>query len=114
VKFLVDHQLPPLLAGFLQSRGFAARHVRELGLDSDDDTTIWKYAIEHEFILISKDEDFFHLANRPDEKGKLVWVRLEIAGTGLCWKHSISHYPKLLIPSRQVIELSNFVKFNDY
>jgi predicted nuclease of predicted toxin-antitoxin system len=76
VKFLVDHQLPPALAIFLRDHGHDAQHVRELGLKSDDDLTIWKHATTCNFILISKDEDFFHLANRADENGKLIWVRL--------------------------------------
>jgi len=29
VKFVVDHQLPPALARFLEDQGHAARHVRE-------------------------------------------------------------------------------------
>jgi predicted nuclease of predicted toxin-antitoxin system len=76
VKFLVDHQLPPALATFLQSHGHIAQHVREVGLKSDDDLTIWEHVVANELILISKDEDFFHLANRTDEKGKLIWIRL--------------------------------------
>lgn len=76
MKFLVDHQLPPALAEFLRGRGHEARHVRELGLKSDDDLTIWRHAMTGDFVLVSKDEDFFHLASRPNETGKLIWVRM--------------------------------------
>ena len=76
MKFLVDHQLPPALADFFRSHGHDAQHVRELGLKSDDDLTIWNYVTTRDFVLVSKDEDFLHLASRPKEKGGLVWVRL--------------------------------------
>jgi predicted nuclease of predicted toxin-antitoxin system len=76
VKFLVDHQLPPALAEFLGGLGHESRHVREVGLKSDDDLTIWKFATSNDFVLISKDHDFFGLASRPNEKGRLIWVRL--------------------------------------
>ena len=76
MKFLVDHQLPPALAEFLGGLGHESRHVREIGLKSDDDLTIWKFAVANDFALISKDQDFFDLASRPNEKGRLIWVRL--------------------------------------
>lgn len=75
MKFLVDHQLPPSLAEFLRALGHEARHVRELGLKAEDDLTIWGQ-VEKGFILISKDQDFFNLACRPGESGRLIWVRL--------------------------------------
>lgn len=76
MKFLIDHQLPPALAEFLRGLGHDSRHVRELGLKSDDDLAIWKFAAANDLILISKDQDFFDLASRPNEGGKLIWVRL--------------------------------------
>jgi predicted nuclease of predicted toxin-antitoxin system len=76
VKFLVDHQLPVALAEFLRSRGHDSQHVSELGLKNDDDLTIWKHATSNNFVLISKDQDLFNFASRPNEQGKLVWVRL--------------------------------------
>jgi predicted nuclease of predicted toxin-antitoxin system len=27
-------------------------------------------------VVVSKDEDFFHLANRPNDQGKLLWIRI--------------------------------------
>jgi predicted nuclease of predicted toxin-antitoxin system len=38
---------------------------------------IWQYAKTHGYTIISKDEDFFQLANLPQEKTPyLLWVRL--------------------------------------
>ena len=76
MKFLVDHQLPPVLAEHLRKLGHEARHVRELGLKSEADFAIWNYAALHDLVLISKDLDFFELASRPGESGRLIWVRL--------------------------------------
>jgi predicted nuclease of predicted toxin-antitoxin system len=76
VKFLVDHQLPPALAAFFQSRGHAAQHVRELGLKQADDAAIWQYALANELVVVSKDEDFYFCAVSPGSKGRLVWVKL--------------------------------------
>ena len=58
VKFLVDNQLPPMLARFLGTQGYEARHVSDLGLGDADDERVWQRAAEEGCVLISKDEDF--------------------------------------------------------
>jgi predicted nuclease of predicted toxin-antitoxin system len=40
------------------------------------DAEICRYAEAQGRVIISKDEDFLHLASRPDAKIKVVWVRL--------------------------------------
>ena len=76
MKFLVDNQLPRALALFLASHGHSAQHVIDLGFDEAADVELWRHARENDMILVSKDEDFFHLANRVGDEGKLVWVRI--------------------------------------
>ena len=76
MKFLVDNQLPAAVARAISAAGAQACHVLGLGLASADDATVWQYACRNGFILISKDEDFFHLANRPGERGLLLWIRI--------------------------------------
>ena len=76
MRFLVDNQLPLSLARFLSARTHEATHVVEVSLNAALDTVIWDYARQRGMALISKDEDFFHLANRPDDQGRLLWVRI--------------------------------------
>jgi predicted nuclease of predicted toxin-antitoxin system len=76
VRFLVDNQLPAALARFLASHGHDARHVLDMQLDESDDQTIWGRAVAEGWVLVSKDEDFLHLAARPGAATALVWVRL--------------------------------------
>jgi predicted nuclease of predicted toxin-antitoxin system len=75
VKFLVDNQLPAALSRHLNSLGHDATHVLEINLAESRDRIIWRRAIDEGRVMVSKDEDFFHLANSSDE-GFLVWVRL--------------------------------------
>jgi predicted nuclease of predicted toxin-antitoxin system len=84
VKFLVDNQLPPALARLLISRGSDCVHVLEAGLDGATDKEIWDFAAAQGFVLISKDEDFFHRSSRPNASVSLVWVRL-----GNCRKQAL-------------------------
>jgi hypothetical protein len=62
VKFLVDNQLPRALATLLEDLGHHAVHVLDVELGRVDDLTIWAYAAQNGYTLISKDADFADLA----------------------------------------------------
>jgi len=72
----VDNQLPVALARWLSARGADAVHVLDLALATTADIDIWNRALEETRIVISKDEDFFHLAHRDGDVGRLLWVRM--------------------------------------
>ena len=76
MRFLVDNQLPLALARFLAARGCDCDYMMDVGLGSASDSMIWQYARQNELVGISKDEDFLFLATRPEDKARLVWVRL--------------------------------------
>ncbi len=50
-------------------------HVRLLGMSTDDDDAIWRYARLHDFVIVSKDSDFFHRSMRFGYPPKVVWPR---------------------------------------
>ena len=60
----------------MQNRGLDCQHVVEIGLAEALDVDICKYATEHDRVIISKDEDFLHLAGRPGAQFRFVWIRL--------------------------------------
>ena len=76
MKFLIDNQLPSALALYLRRRGHECQHVIDIGLDEAKDLRLWNWAAGEKSVLVSKDEDFVSLANRPGDDGRLVWVRL--------------------------------------
>jgi predicted nuclease of predicted toxin-antitoxin system len=76
VKFLVDNQLPASLARYLRNHGHDCQHVLDIGLANASDIEICKYADKEDRVIISKDEDFLYLANRPETKTRILWIRL--------------------------------------
>jgi len=76
MKFLVDVQLPGTLVRWLKNRNHDAVHVLERNLGQTDDRTLWRIAKEEGRIMVSKDEDFFILATRPNDTGHLLWLRM--------------------------------------
>jgi len=64
------------LADHLRARGLDCQHVLDVGLAQATDAQICNYAEEQERVIISKDEDFLNLANRPEARIRVLWVRL--------------------------------------
>jgi len=76
VTFLVDNQLPPALARFIaHDLATPAMHVQDINMHDSSDTQLWTHAAQHDFILISKDEDFAVLYSQSPA-ARLLWVRL--------------------------------------
>lgn len=73
MRFLIDAQLPPGLARWLQGLGHEAEHVFELGMHSAADAEVAAWAEQTGAILISKDEDFGRL--RLPDRFAFVWLR---------------------------------------
>lgn len=60
----------------LSDSGHAAEHVADIGLLSASDSEIWQYAIDHEAVLITKDEDFADQVVLGRPAPIVVWVRV--------------------------------------
>lgn len=98
MRFLIDTQLPKLLANHLCAHGEQALHVLELTMADSPDNLLWQYAIENTAVIITKDEDFAEwiLAGRPGPQ--VVWLRVgNCTNTELlnwlmpCWPHIVDH-----------------------
>jgi predicted nuclease of predicted toxin-antitoxin system len=73
---LIDTQLPKVLALRLQEGGHQAVHVLEISLAQCLDNDLWRYAEDHNTVIVTKDEDFAEwvLAGRPGPP--VVWLRI--------------------------------------
>ncbi len=76
MRFLVDAQLPPALARFLEAEGHEARAVREVGLRESDDAAIWAFAEQGGWIIVTKDEDFPERIPHSRTAPQIVWLRI--------------------------------------
>jgi predicted nuclease of predicted toxin-antitoxin system len=76
MRFVIDAQLPPALAQLLTSRGHRAEHVADIGLRDADDSPIWRYAVEKQAILVTKDEDFPHRLRQGGTAPIVLWLRI--------------------------------------
>lgn len=76
MRFLVDNQLPKILAEWLSQQGHAAEHVLDVGLGQAKDLQIWRYAQQNNAVVVTKDEDFAQWVRRARPGPTVVWLRL--------------------------------------
>jgi predicted nuclease of predicted toxin-antitoxin system len=76
VKLLLDFNLSPKLLQLLQGLFPGTTHAKMTDLSAEaEDIVIWEYAKHENFIILTADRDFLHLANRFGQPPKLI--RLE-------------------------------------
>lgn len=75
LKFLIDAQLPPALARFLEAKGCSAVHLADLGAKEAADSWIWQKALIEDWVLVTKDEDFPLRVALSKEAPAIIWIR---------------------------------------
>jgi len=75
VKLLFDQNLSHRLPNVLENLFHGSSQVRLLHLDQADDTTIWSYAAENGYCIVTLDGDFADLSALRGSPPKVVWLR---------------------------------------
>ena len=81
MRLLLDQNLSRRLVEMLVAEYPGSCHVAEIGLDTATDNTIWEYAHDHDFVIVSKDSDFRQLAFLLGPPPKAIWLRAGNATT---------------------------------
>ena len=72
MRFLLDMNLPPAIAEWLQSKGHDAVHIREIGLGRLPDREVFARAAEEGRIVVTFDLDFGEIAGLAGATGATV------------------------------------------
>lgn len=76
MKLLFDHNLSHKLVDRLADVYPESTQTRLLGFARAADPEIWFHARTHDFVIVSKDNDFAELAVLRGAPPKVVWLRL--------------------------------------
>jgi predicted nuclease of predicted toxin-antitoxin system len=96
VRFLIDAQLPPALARWLRDAGHDAQHVEDVNLREAEDSPIWRYALEQQTILMTKDEDFAERARHGGKAPVIVWLRIGNASNQALRQWFLPQLPQII------------------
>ena len=84
MKLLFDANLSPDLTRRLGDVYPSSAHVLFIGLGpSPADDKIWAFAALNEFVIVSKDTDFYRLSTIKGAPPKVVWLRIGNGPTSL-------------------------------
>lgn len=75
MKLLFDENLSPKLVAALADVFPDSAHVDRVGLGSANDSTVWEYARQHGFTLVSKDSDFHEKSLLHGYPPKVIWIK---------------------------------------
>ncbi|QQR86494.1 MAG: DUF5615 family PIN-like protein [Flavobacteriales bacterium] len=81
MKFLIDHNLSPILVHHLKDHYPGSVHTSTLGFDRTPDHDLWRYAKDNGFSILTKDTDFEQLSLLHGAPPKVIWLRIGNAPT---------------------------------
>jgi predicted nuclease of predicted toxin-antitoxin system len=76
VKLLLDENLSDRIIPQILDLYPDSSHVKALGLLRTDDSVIWSFAVEHGFIIVSKDSDFHQRSLVFGAPPKVIFLRI--------------------------------------
>ena len=80
MKLLLDANLSPRLVTLLADLFPDSAHVFQVGLGPDDEA-IWTFAKDNNFMILSKDSDFYRFSVLRGAPPKVTWLRVGNDGT---------------------------------
>ena len=72
MKLLFDQNLSPRLIELVSDLYPGSVHVREAGLHTADDETVWNYALRRGYTIVSKDSDFRQMSFLRAYRSELI------------------------------------------
>jgi len=99
MKLLLDGNLSFRLVKLLNKSFPEIEHVYNLGLSKKTDIEIWDYATIHDYIIVTKDSDFYERSLLYGVPPKIIWLK-----TGNCNTEKIFEIINL---NKKNIELFN-------
>ena len=109
MKLLLDNNLSRKLSGRLQDSFPGSLHLRDALARRTPDESIWSYARENDFVVVTKDADFRDLSERLGHPPKVILIRTGNTPDAVVEALLRDHYDEILAfeqdPDRGFIEL---------
>ncbi|MBI5472867.1 MAG: DUF5615 family PIN-like protein [Ignavibacteriae bacterium] len=76
MKLLLDQHLSYRLVPKLSDFFPGSKHVKDFEMTEVDDEVIWQFAATNDFVIVSKDTDFFHRSSVRGSPPKVIFLRV--------------------------------------
>ena len=75
MKLLFDQNISFRIIKKIESFFPNSNQVRQLGIENYSDNSIWNYAKENGYTIVTFDADFFDISNLKGHPPKIIWLR---------------------------------------
>ncbi|HUX57517.1 MAG TPA: DUF5615 family PIN-like protein [Bacteroidales bacterium] len=76
MKLLLDQNISFRITNKIQDIFPGSKQIRDLGLENSKDSSLWKYAKENDYCIVTFDGDFYELGLVKVSSPKVIWLRL--------------------------------------
>ncbi|PJZ66757.1 hypothetical protein EHQ27_04305 [Leptospira wolffii] len=76
MKLLIDQNISWSIVEELSSTFPGSVHVRSVNLHTASDEAVWNFALENDFVILSKDSDFHQRSFLFGFPPKVIWLKL--------------------------------------
>ncbi len=76
MKLLLDENLSRRILPFLEADFPGSSQVALIGLERASDESVWRYAKDNGFCIVSKDADFYDLSLVRGAPPKIIWLKI--------------------------------------
>jgi predicted nuclease of predicted toxin-antitoxin system len=75
MKLLLDENLSRRVVPFIQTGYPNSTQVTLVGLEQVDDRIIRQYAIDNDYVIVTKDADFYEMSLVHGQPPKIIWLK---------------------------------------
>ena len=75
MKLLLDENLSRRIVPFIQGLYPNSTQIALVGLEQSDDKTIRQYAIDNDFVIVTKDADYYDMTVLYGQPPKIIWLK---------------------------------------
>lgn len=76
MKLLLDENISRRVVPFIQDLYPNSTQVALVGLENTDDKLIRQYAIDNDFVIVTKDADYYDMTVLYGQPPKIVWLKM--------------------------------------
>jgi predicted nuclease of predicted toxin-antitoxin system len=76
MKLLLDENLSRRVVPFIQDAFPDSTQIALLGMENSADKDIWQYAKDHDYVIVTKDSDFYEMSLLYGSPPKILWLKI--------------------------------------
>lgn len=109
MKLLLDENLSRRVVPFIQESYPQSTQVALIGLEKMNDRELRQYAIDNDFIIATKDADFYEMNLIYGQPPKIIWLKMGNQSKAATINALINHrefiYQALIVEDKECVEI---------